>query len=53
MDNTELAALFQHVTTPHVADACLRTGIAVRCAPCDVRALSASRCRIAGGAVEE
>jgi 4-hydroxy-4-methyl-2-oxoglutarate aldolase len=39
MDATALE-LFRELTTPHVADACLRTGVEVRCAPSDVRALS-------------
>ena len=39
MDATRMSALFQDLTTPHVADACLRTGVDIRCAPCDVHAL--------------
>ena len=42
MDGTGMSALFQGLTTPHVADACLRTGVEVRCAPSEVRALGAS-----------
>jgi regulator of RNase E activity RraA len=42
MDATGLSALFQGLTTPHVADACLRSGVEVRCAPCDLRALCPS-----------
>ncbi len=42
MDAMGLAALFQGLTTPHVADACLRSGVDVRCAPCDLRALGPS-----------
>ncbi|HEX4834761.1 MAG TPA: RraA family protein, partial [bacterium] len=42
MDAPGITALFQGLTTPHVADACLRTGVDVRCAPCDLRALSPS-----------
>jgi regulator of RNase E activity RraA len=42
MDAMGLAALFQGLTTPHVADACLRSGLDVRCAPCDLRALGPS-----------
>src|SRR5437870_10531999 len=42
MDATGMSALFQGLTTPHVADACLRTGVEVRCAPSEVRALGAS-----------
>jgi len=37
-----MSALFQGLTTPHVADACLRTGVDVRCAPSELRALGAS-----------
>jgi 4-hydroxy-4-methyl-2-oxoglutarate aldolase len=43
MNNTELSALFDGVTTPHVADACLRAGVEVRCAPAEVRALRPQR----------
>ena len=42
MDAMGLAALFQGLTTPHVADACLRSGVEVRCAPWDLRPLRAS-----------
>ena len=42
MDATGMSALFQGLTTPHVADACVRTGVDVRCAPCELRALDAS-----------
>jgi 4-hydroxy-4-methyl-2-oxoglutarate aldolase len=42
MDATGISALFQGLTTPHVADACIRTGVDVRCAPCDLRALCPS-----------
>ncbi|HLY23304.1 MAG TPA: RraA family protein [bacterium] len=41
------AAIFEGLTTPHVADACLRSGVDVRCAPSDVRALGPSG-RVAG-----
>ena len=44
----EIAALFQNLTTPHVADACLRRGVDVRCAPWDLRPLSLSACRMVG-----
>lgn len=47
MDATGVTALFQDLTTPHVADACLRTGVEVRCAPSDLRPLSPSD-RVAG-----
>ncbi len=42
MDATGMSELFQGLTTPHVADACVRTGVEVRCAPCDLRALCPS-----------
>ncbi len=42
MDATGMSALFGGLTTPHIADACVRTGVEVRCAPCDLRALSPS-----------
>jgi len=42
MDATRLPALLQGLTTPHVADACLRTGVEVRCAPSELRALGPS-----------
>ncbi len=42
MDTTGISALFQGLTTPHVADACVRTGAEVRCAPYDLRALCPS-----------
>ena len=48
MDSTEMARLFQNLTTPHVADACLRKGVEVRCAPWDLRPLSPSSCRVTG-----
>jgi len=42
MDATGMAALFQDLTTAHVADACVRARAEVRCAPCDLRALCPS-----------
>jgi 4-hydroxy-4-methyl-2-oxoglutarate aldolase len=47
MDATGMSALFQGLTTPHVADACVRTGVEIRCAPCDLRALDPSN-RVVG-----
>jgi regulator of RNase E activity RraA len=38
---------FATLTTPHLADACLRLGVAVRCAPAGMRPLSAGM-RVAG-----
>lgn len=48
MDTSEIGELFRNLTTPHVADACVRRGVKVRCAPWDLRPLSPSRCRLAG-----
>jgi 4-hydroxy-4-methyl-2-oxoglutarate aldolase len=45
---TETGALFQNLTTPHVADACLRLAVTVRCAPCDLRPLSPLTSWLAG-----
>lgn len=42
MDATDIATLFKDLTTPHIADACLRSGVEVRCAPCEIRALGAT-----------
>jgi 4-hydroxy-4-methyl-2-oxoglutarate aldolase len=42
MDATGMVEIFQGLTTPHVADACLRARVEVRCAPCDLRALCPS-----------
>src|SRR5271156_6288447 len=42
MDAIGISALFEGLTTPHVADACIRTGVDVRCAPCELRALCPS-----------
>ncbi|HLJ61279.1 MAG TPA: RraA family protein [bacterium] len=42
MHATGVSTLFQGLTTPHVADACVRAGVDVRCAPCEVRALCPS-----------
>jgi regulator of RNase E activity RraA len=39
MQRSELAALFEGLTAAHVADACVRTGVEVRCAPNDLRGL--------------
>jgi regulator of RNase E activity RraA len=47
MDATGTTALFEGLTTPHVADACLRSGVDVRCAPSDVLALGPAG-RVAG-----
>ena len=42
MDAPDIATLFKDLTTPHIADACLRSGVEVRCAPCEIRALGAT-----------
>lgn len=47
MDATGMSAVFHGLTTPHVADACVRAGVEVRCAPCDLRALCSSN-RVVG-----
>jgi regulator of RNase E activity RraA len=38
MQTEELTSRFARLTTAHIADGCLRAGIEVRCAPCDVQA---------------
>jgi len=43
----EIGELFEGLSTPHVADACVRSGLEVRCAPVGVRALDPS-IRVAG-----
>jgi regulator of RNase E activity RraA len=48
LDAAAIASLFQSLTTAHVADACLRKGIEVRCAPHDLRPLDSSSHRVAG-----
>ena len=48
MQSSDLAALFQNLTTPHVADACLRQGIKIRCAPSGLQAVHKKHCRFAG-----
>lgn len=39
MDSVQLQRTYLDLTTPHVADACMRLGIPVRCAPSDMRPL--------------
>ena len=41
-------ARFRGLTTPQVADACLKEGVEVRCAPWDLRPVSPAHRRIAG-----
>jgi 4-hydroxy-4-methyl-2-oxoglutarate aldolase len=42
MDATGMSAVFRGLTTAHVADACVRIGVEVRCAPYDLHALCPS-----------
>lgn len=43
--NSELALRLNELSTPHLADACLRTGVTVRCAPAALGPIAASmRC---------
>ena len=39
MDSVQLQRTYLDLTTPHVADACMRLGIPVRCAPANTRPL--------------
>jgi regulator of RNase E activity RraA len=41
MEHSELARRFEQLTTPHVADGCVRAGVDVRCAPHGVQAIEA------------
>lgn len=47
MDHDELQRRFAALTTAHLADACIRAGLPVRCAPAQLRALSPGS-RLAG-----
>ncbi|PRX49463.1 regulator of RNase E activity RraA [Prauserella shujinwangii] len=47
MDAPDIAERFTNLTTAHVADACLRAGVSVRCAPAALRA-TAPGGRVAG-----
>jgi regulator of RNase E activity RraA len=47
MDDEELRRRFAALTTPHLADACMRAQVPVRCAPASLRAVLAAS-RIAG-----
>src|SRR5579859_5670988 len=47
MDHDELQQRFAALTTAHLADACIRAGLPVRCAPAQLRALSPGS-RLAG-----
>ena len=37
----DIAARFAELPTPHLADACVRAGVEVRCAPAQIQSLSA------------
>lgn len=50
MDTASLRDRFSRLTTAHVADGCVRAGVEVRCAPCDVQARRADQ-RLAGRAL--
>jgi regulator of RNase E activity RraA len=50
MDHDELKKRFAELTTPHVADGCIRAGVAVRCGPAALRAVVPGT-RIAGRAL--
>jgi regulator of RNase E activity RraA len=50
MDHSELTTRFARLTTAHIADGCLRSGVEVRCAPFGVQALVPGW-RIAGRAL--
>jgi regulator of RNase E activity RraA len=48
MRDRKTTALFRGLTTPHVADACLREGVEVRCGPSDLCAVSLAHSRFVG-----
>jgi regulator of RNase E activity RraA len=50
MNHSELTSRFAQLSTPHVADGCIRAGVEVRCAPFGVQALVPGW-RIAGRAL--
>ena len=50
MEHTEITARFASLTTPHLADACVRVGLEVRCAPFAVQAIEPGW-RLAGRAL--
>jgi len=50
MDPHELRSRFTELTTAHLADACVRTGVPVRCAPAGMRSVVAGH-RLAGRVV--
>ena len=50
MSDTEIGARFAGLTTAHLADACIRAGVAVRCGPAGLHAVQAGS-RLAGRVV--
>ena len=50
MDHQELRRRFAALTTAHLADACIRAHVPVRCAPAPIRAVVPGS-RLAGGAL--
>jgi regulator of RNase E activity RraA len=50
MEASELQQRFTRLTTAHIADGCLRAGLEVRCAPCDIQTRRAGQ-RLAGRAL--
>lgn len=48
MNPSDIPALFDGLTTPHLADACLRKGVEVRCAPASLRPVDPASARLAG-----
>ena len=48
MNNNDLTRILAGLTTPHIADACLKKKVEVRCAPAGIRPVSLSNCRFAG-----
>ena len=51
MKSSDLAEVFRDLSTPHVADACLRRKVPVRCAPSGIQALTAAGCHVVGRAL--
>lgn len=45
---TDFAERFERLTTPHLADACVRLGVPVRCAPASIQAIAPGM-RLLGG----
>ncbi len=50
MSDAKIAALLPGLTTPHLADACIRKGVEVRCAPPELVPLDRARSRFVGRA---